>query len=136
MAYITFYTKLGCLAAGKQLRLLRESGHRIDVQDLLTQPWRASELAKYFSGLPVAERFNMNAPRVKSGEINPAALDVDAALELMLADPLLIRRPLMVVGNRRICGFDPVFLQNWIGLVAAEAPTVAADWNSDACLDG
>jgi nitrogenase-associated protein len=133
MAYITFYTKLGCLAAGKQLRLLRESGHRIDVQDLLTQPWRASELAKYFSGLPVAERFNMNAPRVKSGEINPAALDADAALELMLEDPLLIRRPLMVVGNRRVCGFDPGLLQDWIGLSPAGNLATANNRNLESC---
>ena len=34
----------------------------------------------------------------------------------MLGDPLLIRRPLMLVAGRRECGFDAELVDAWIGL--------------------
>jgi hypothetical protein len=42
--------------------------------------------------------------------------DSSAALKLMLEDHLLIRRPLMEAGVRRMCGFDPSTVHEWIGL--------------------
>jgi hypothetical protein len=37
----------------------------------------------------------------------------------MLADPLLVRRPLMRVGEERRVGFDPAGVDAWIGLPPA-----------------
>jgi arsenate reductase-like glutaredoxin family protein len=37
-------------------------------------------------------------------------------LEAMIAKPLLIRRPLMQVGDRRETGFEPALVEAWIGL--------------------
>ena len=34
----------------------------------------------------------------------------------MVADPLLIRRPLMQVGQQCMAGFDPAAVDAWIGL--------------------
>lgn len=116
MALITFYTKSGCATSAKQIDLLQRSGHRVEVCDLLAHPWQADELTAYFGDLPVKRWFNPNSPRVKSGEIDPAAHDRDAALALMLADHLLIRRPLMQSGNGRMCGFDPAVVHAWVGL--------------------
>ncbi|HNA31336.1 MAG TPA: ArsC/Spx/MgsR family protein, partial [Thiobacillaceae bacterium] len=50
------------------------------------------------------------------GEVSPEALDEQEALRLMLADPLLIRRPLMEVDGQRRVGFDPEAVERWIGL--------------------
>jgi hypothetical protein len=36
----------------------------------------------------------------------------------MLADPLLIRRPLIQVGSRRESGFDAELIDAWIGIAA------------------
>jgi nitrogenase-associated protein len=116
MAQITFYTKPGCMTAAKQIDLLEQSGHEVDVRDLLSHHWTADELAAYFGGLPVEAWFNEKSPRVKSGEINPAAYDREGAFTLMLADHLLIRRPLMESSGRRICGFDPATIHAWVGL--------------------
>ena len=120
MALITYYTKLGCLTSAKQVEILQQSGHRVKVRDLLAHPWTAEELTGYFGTLPVAGWFNPNSPRVKSGEIDPAAYGPAAALELMLADHLLIRRPLMESGGTRACGFDPAAVHAWVGLDAPE----------------
>jgi nitrogenase-associated protein len=67
-------------------------------------------------GCPVADWFNWSSPRVKSGEVQPESLDEAAAIALMLADPLLIRRPLMEADGRREAGFEPERVRAWIGL--------------------
>jgi nitrogenase-associated protein len=120
MALITYYTKLGCLTSAKQVETLQKAGHTVEVCDLLAHPWTAGELTSYFGALPVPAWFNPNSPRVKAGEIDPAHFDSAAALELMLADHLLIRRPLMESGTTRMCGFDPAKVHAWVGLDAPE----------------
>ena len=120
MAHITYYTKLGCLTSAKQVETLQKAGHRVEVRDLLAHSWQPEELTSYFGELPVQAWFNPNSPRVKGGEIDPAAYDANAALELMLSDHLLIRRPLMESDGIRLCGFDPAKVHAWIGLVAPE----------------
>ena len=70
----------------------------------------------FFAELPVAEWLNLAAPRVKSGEIVPDSLDVEQALAMLLAEPLLIRRPLIQVGDRREVGFDIAKIHAWLGL--------------------
>lgn len=103
---ITFYEKPGCINNTKQKLLLESCGHEVKAYSLLTQAWTAETLKPFFTNLPVAEWFNMAAPRIKSGELNPAVFDENSAIEAMLADPLLIRRPLMEVDNTYICGFE------------------------------
>ena len=120
MAHITYYTKLGCLTSAKQVEILRKAGHQVEICDLLAHCWEPEELTSYFGELPVQAWFNPNSPRVKAGEIDPAAHDATAALELMLSDHLLIRRPLMESGGTRMCGFDPGKVHAWVGFDAPE----------------
>lgn len=65
---------------------------------------------------PVADWFNRAAPRVKSGEVVPEKIDADTALQLMLQDPLLIRRPLIEAEGRKEIGFDQNLVHAWLGL--------------------
>jgi nitrogenase-associated protein len=116
MADVDFWEKPGCINNARQKRLLREAGHNLRVHDLLTVPWNAERLRPFFAGLPVAEWFNRGAPAVKSGRVRPDALDEAEALRLMARDPLLIRRPLMQVGNERRAGFDASAVDRWVGL--------------------
>jgi nitrogenase-associated protein len=120
MSKIVYYTKFGCMTSAKQMDLLRQSGHEIEVHDLLEHPWQPEELLNYFGDLPVKLWFNPNSPRVKSGEIDPSVYDSVAALNLMLEDHLLIRRPLMESDGTRMCGFDPAKVHAWVGLVTPE----------------
>ncbi|PWC54582.1 ArsC/Spx/MgsR family protein [Azospirillum sp. TSO22-1] len=116
MAEVVFYEKPGCVGNARQKKLLEEAGHRLIVRDLLSTVWTDQTLRPFFGERPVAEWFNRSAPAVKSGAVNPDALGEDEALALLLADPLLIRRPLMRVGDRRACGFDADAVDAWIGL--------------------
>lgn len=116
MASIVFYEKPGCVNNGRQKLRLLDAGHAVESRNLLTQCWRADELREFFGELPLADWFNTSAPAVKSGEVDPSALDAEQALELMLRDPLLIRRPLMRVGEQRLAGFDIDTVDRWVGL--------------------
>ena len=115
MAKILFYEKPGCANNRRQKDLLLAAGHELEVRNLLATPWRKGELRAFFGDLPVDRWFNRAAPRIKSGEIVPETLDGEAALALMLEDPLLIRRPLMQCGERRTAGFEPEHLRDWLG---------------------
>jgi nitrogenase-associated protein len=123
MANVIFYEKPGCANNARQKRLLMEAGHELIVRNLLETCWTAEELRAFFGDKPVSEWFNRAAPGVKSGEVVPEALGEQDALDLMLEDPLLIRRPLMQVGERREAGFDTQRVQEWIGLAAIAAAT-------------
>jgi len=115
MALVTFYEKPGCINNARQKKLLREAGHELIERNLLTEPWTGERLRPFFGTLPVASWFNRSAPRVKSGEIVPGCLDAETVLALMLAEPLLIRRPLLSCAGRHMCGFDPGELAAMLG---------------------
>ncbi|MDK9720186.1 MAG: hypothetical protein OEL53_03275 [Rhodospirillales bacterium] len=113
---VTFWEKPGCKGNARQKALLMASGYKLDVRNLLAQAWTAQRLLDFFAGMEIADWFNRSSPRVKSGEIDVAALNAEAALDLMLADPLLIRRPLMEAGGKRCAGFEPERMQGWIDI--------------------
>lgn len=122
MATILFYEKPGCANNARQKKVLLEAGNELIVRNLLETRWEAADLRAFFGRQPVSEWFNRAAPRVKSGEIIPEGLTEMAALALMLEDPLLIRRPLLQVGEHRQAGFDLARSQDWIGLAADTDP--------------
>jgi nitrogenase-associated protein len=121
MAQVTFWGKPGCAGNARQIALLRASGHALEVRDLRAEPWTDARLRPFFGRTPVAAWFNQSAAKVKHGEIQPATLNEAAALALLQAEPLLIRRPLLECNGTRIAGFDPAVIAAWIGL--ANSPT-------------
>lgn len=121
MAQLVFYEKPGCAGNARQKALLTAAGHTLEVRDLLSWPWTSEMLLAFLAPLPVAQWFNRAAPRIKSGELDPDVLDHDSALRLLLAEPLLIRRPLLECEGDRRVGFDGAAIDAWIGL-GADAP--------------
>lgn len=103
---IQFYEKPGCINNTRQKLLLESSGHVVNAYSILTKKWTIESLSKFFNLIPVSEWFNLAAPRIKSGELNPNDFNETTALEALINDPLLIRRPLIEVGGQYVCGFD------------------------------
>ena len=135
MANIIFFEKPGCGGNAKQKALLHAAHHTLEVRDLLHWPWTAESLLAFLAPLPVTEWFNRAAPRVKSGAVAPELLDADAALALLLAEPLLIRRPLMALGEQRMVGFDADQVHAWVGL-GSSAPSSSAPLEGCAAASG
>lgn len=103
---IHFYEKPGCINNAKQKKLLDQHGHNIISYSLLSTPWTAERLRPFFGEMPVIEWFNPASPRITSGEVKPERHSEETALAAMLADPLLIRRPLIDAEGKLACGFE------------------------------
>jgi nitrogenase-associated protein len=132
MAVVTFYEKPGCKGNLRQKTLLAAAGHTVQAKSLKTEPWTGERLLAFVGKLPIAAWFNQAAPAIKSGEIVPENISFEHALRLLLENPLLIRRPLMEVGEERMVGFDTAAVDAWIGLNDVELP----EGNIEACVHG
>lgn len=132
MPTITFYEKPGCKGNLRQKTLLAAAGHTVQAKSLKTEPWTAERLMEFLGELPVTEWFNRAAPAIKAGEIVPENLEAHEALKLLLANPLLIRRPLMESDGKRMVGFDVAAVDAWLGLNGVELP----EGNIEACVHG
>jgi len=103
---VVFYEKPFCAANAKQKQILRQSGCTLIERNLLEHGLDAETLRSFFAEMPITDWFNPAAPAIKNGEIFPNALDEAQALELIMQNPILIRRPLMIIGSEKLCGFD------------------------------
>jgi nitrogenase-associated protein len=132
MAVVTFYEKPGCKGNARQKALLAAAGHTVQAKSIKAEPWTREKLYVFLRGLPVPDWFNRNAPAVKAGEVRPESLSADEALGLLLANPLLVRRPLMEADGERRVGFDAAMVDAWIGLNGAAIP----EGDLEACQHG
>ena len=137
---LIFYEKPGCATNSRQKVLLQRAGVQFEVRSLLAEKWTTDHLEKFFSGLPVTEWFNRVAPRIKKGEVRPETVSAAQALALMVADPLLIRRPLLQKGAWHYVGFvwDEIAPQLGIAsaIDAAGNSKKAAGDDLEACSHG
>src|SRR3954452_21028794 len=117
MAEVLFFQKPNDPANSKQKTQLEAAGHTVDARDLLSEPWTPETLRPWFEDRPVEDWFNRFAPAVRSKAVVPAEMDETAAIAAMIADPELIRRPLIQVGDKRAVGFDPNSLNSWLSLI-------------------
>lgn len=118
MARVIFYGKPTCGGNARQRARLTASGHEVEARDLFAHPWSAGELLTFLDGLMPADWFNPSAARIKSGEVDPLVLAADEALAHLMADPRLIRRPLLDIEGRRVAGWNEALLDDLIGLKA------------------
>ena len=120
MATVLFYEKPGCRNNIRQKAMLELSGHDVEAVNLLEYSWSKEELEEYLGEKPVVECFNPAAPAIKSGELNPLRLTKEDAISIMIREPLLIKRPLMKIGNHYLQGFDTTELRNLISFDAVD----------------
>lgn len=124
MAEIRFFEKPGCINGEKQKNILRAAGHTLSCVNILEHQWTKEELLNFVAGKTPAEIMNFTAPAIKNGDITPADLSFDEALDLMLADPILIKRPLIEVAGQHIQGFLHPELQSYLGKWSGEEDVV------------
>jgi nitrogenase-associated protein len=122
MACVIFYENPDCSENARQKALLVASGHTVEARDLTAEPWTVSSLRPYFAEKNIRDWFNPASSRLKKGDIDLDTITPQAALVAMILDPLLIRAPLMRIGDRCEAGFDPERVHGWIGLAPISAP--------------
>jgi nitrogenase-associated protein len=102
----TFYEKTGCSGNAKQKELLKSHNISFSVKSLLDTKWTVETLSAFFDGLNVKDIFNPFAPEIKSGEVNISNMKKEDAINLMIKNPILIKRPLLDINGVKLCGFD------------------------------
>jgi len=124
MSTIRFFEKRGCATNAKQKKCLQNAGHTLLVEDLLAYPWaeNAVYLRTFFGEKPLADWFNGNAPDIKNGVIDVALFDEKSTIDAMMANPLLIRRPLMEWDSVKMAGFDANEVRAKLGLDLENLP--------------
>lgn len=120
--FLEFYEKPGCGANARQKAKLQAVGCTLAVKDLLKTKFDHSELLSFFGQKPLNEWFNMSAPQIKDGSVNPENINEDEAIAMMIKEPILIKRPLIKKGDIKISGFDTLEIKEKLGLDVGETP--------------
>ena len=102
----TFYEKTGCSGNAKQKELLKSHNISFSVKSLLDTPWTVETLSEFFKGLELIDIFNPFAPQIRDKQIDINTLSKDEAIELMIKNPILIKRPLLDINGIKLCGFN------------------------------
>jgi len=121
---VVFYEKPFCAANAKQKQILRNSGCTLIERNLLEHGLDADALRSFMGNKAVSEWFNPAAPAIKKGLISPDVLDETEAMGLLMSDPILIRRPLMIIGAEKLCGFDSVKVAEVLDHYVEEMPKI------------
>jgi nitrogenase-associated protein len=112
---IVFWEKPGCMGNARQRALLVAGGHDVQARSLPDHAWTREELLGFLEGLAVPDWFNTGAGRIKSGEIVPGDLNAEEAIALLVGDPILVRRPLLEIGQARRAGWDLEWIEACAG---------------------
>ena len=85
-----------------------ELSQHFDLQerDFFLEPFSKAELKKILGDTPASEIFSWRSPSAKDFRSTKDRLADDELIDLMLSEPKLIRRPLILVNDRLILGSD------------------------------
>lgn len=106
---VTIYHNPRCSKSRQTLQLVREHGIEPDVVEYLKTPPDAGELSRILDLLGLEPRQLMRTGEAAYGENNldDTDLDREELLAVMLANPILIERPIVVAGDRARIGRPP-----------------------------
>lgn len=105
----TLYHNPRCAKSRAALQLLRERGIEPTVVEYLQTPPSAAELARILTLLNMEPRELMRKKESEYKSAGLAATNLTRAqlIDAMVQHPILIERPLLVIGNRAALGRPP-----------------------------
>ncbi len=83
---------------------LHEKGLETEDRDFFQEKFTESELRQLIEGRKPADVFSWNSPSFKALGRPAESLSEDEMVQLMLGEPRLIRRPLVVVNGQLVIG--------------------------------
>jgi nitrogenase-associated protein len=133
MKVAIFYEKTGCSGNKRQKELLQSYGVFLDVRSILDKEWSKKELESFFDGLAKEDIVNKFAPQIKSGEVKVSEYSKDELIDMMLKTPILIKRPLIQIGESKVCGFDIEKLNKLLDIEIDTNKDISNCTSSDKC---
>ena len=109
MTKVTVYQKPTCTKCRTTLRLLKERGVEFDAINYYEQPLTTEQLRELLGKLKLSPRevLRKDEPIARKLEINKRDLSDDELITLMVKNPDLIQRPIVVRGNKAVLGRPP-----------------------------
>ena len=108
MPEVTIYHNPRCSKSRQTLALLEERGIEATVVPYLEEPPSAATIAQLLDMLGLEPRGLMRTKEAAYRELGLAEVDdVDALIGAMVANPILIERPIVVSGGRAALGRPP-----------------------------
>ncbi len=106
MAKITFYYKPRCPTCEKAKKLLESQGHQLDLRDVEEYPPPRSLLETHIDAKNVKAYLNVRARSYREHGLKDDPPTKKGAIELMMRDPNLIKRPVAVRGKNAVFGYE------------------------------
>ncbi len=95
---------------------LSQGGVEFDERDFFADPFTVEELREIIGTRPVSDIFSWRSPSYRKMGLNRDDLRDDRLLQLMVDEPRLIRRPLILTGEGDlIVGTDKRAMANLLG---------------------
>lgn len=88
--------------------MLAQRRVKLDERDFFKRPFDREELASLLASLKLSPRdvLSVKGPAFRELNLNPDELTDNQILDLMVSEPRLIRRPIIIVDGKAIIGFD------------------------------
>jgi arsenate reductase len=106
MSEILIYHNPRCGKSRDTLKLLQAEGRQPVIVDYLKTPPTAGELTRILGLLKLRPRDILRKKEAAEAGIDPA-LDDEALIRAMVANPICIERPIVVAGDRAALGRPP-----------------------------
>ena len=90
-------------------------GVELAERDIFKEPLTEAELGKLMAMRPIRDLFSFKSPSFRKLGLDPESLTDGQMMSLVMGDPRLIRRPLVVTGGRIIVGNDQAALREAFG---------------------
>jgi len=107
MSEVIIYHNPRCSKSRETLALLQARGIRPNVVEYLKTPPDAVELTRILGLLGKAPHDILRKAEAASAGIDASALDDSALIQAMVANPSVIERPIVVVGDKAALGRPP-----------------------------
>ncbi|MBK8160167.1 MAG: arsenate reductase (glutaredoxin) [Rhodospirillaceae bacterium] len=100
---ITIYHNPNCSTSRKVIGMLREKGHQPHVIEYLKTPPSVADLKRILKAMGAAPQDIVRRKGDAYAALgDPADMDAEALLARMVAEPVLIERPIVVSGSRAV----------------------------------
>jgi len=127
MGEIVLYAKKSCAQCKKAIAFLNKKGVTYQVKDIVQEPPPRSLLEKVIKAENIYASLNQRSTTYKENHLGKRRTTKNEAIRLMLKDPNLIKRPLIIRDNKAYQGFEEKTLLDFVATpVAAPAAVVAS----------
>jgi arsenate reductase (glutaredoxin) len=104
---VRIYHNPRCNTSRRTLALLRDNGVEPEIVEYLKTPPSAAELKKILAQLKMPAAKLLRRKEAAAAGIDPRALSEDALIAAMVANPIVIERPIVISGGKAALGRPP-----------------------------